>query len=57
MCPILIIHGSVVLHMCIFTLIQYGETALIFACKVKNIKFVRRLLSMGANPNIANNVS
>lgn len=36
---------------------QKGETALILACKMKNLKFVKKLLSMGANPDIANNVS
>lgn len=36
---------------------QKGETALILACKMKNLKFVEKLLSMGANPDIANNVS
>ena len=36
---------------------QYGETTLIFACKNGNLQLVERLLSMGANPDIGNNVS
>ena len=36
---------------------QYGETALIFACKMRNLHFVERLLDMRANPDIYNNVS
>ena len=37
--------------------IQYGETTLTFACKNGNLQLVERLLSMGANPDIGNNVS
>ena len=48
------LYGTLQLVLC---LSQYGETALIFACKLRNLRFVKRLLSMGANPNIANNVS
>ncbi|CAI8035374.1 Ankyrin-3 [Geodia barretti] len=34
---------------------SYGETALIFACKMSNLSLVKRLLAMRANPNISNN--
>ena len=37
--------------------IQYGETTLTLACKNGNLRLVERLLSMGANPDIGNNVS
>ena len=37
-------------------LFQFGEIALILACKMRNPNFVRKLLSKGANPNIYNEV-
>ena len=40
----------------LYTYLQYGETALIFACKMKNLRLVKRILSMGADPDIANKV-
>ena len=40
----------------IFLPTQYGETVLITACKMKNLKLVRDLLKQNADPNIANNV-
>ncbi|CAI8010853.1 Ankyrin homolog [Geodia barretti] len=33
-----------------------GETVLIFACKNRNLKLVKQLLSMKANPNLCNNL-
>ena len=42
---------------CLSLSLQYGETVLIFACKNRNLKLVKRLLSMRANPNLSNNVS
>lgn len=47
-------------HSCLLNMFlpfQFGETALIFACKNRRLELVERLLSMGANPNIFNNVS
>ena len=38
------------------TFVQYGETALIIACKTDNLKVVKALLLQKADPNIANNV-
>ena len=37
-------------------LCQHGETALIVACKAKNLKVGQTLLELKADPNIANNV-
>ncbi|CAI8053946.1 Kinase D-interacting substrate of 220 kDa [Geodia barretti] len=34
---------------------SYGETALMYACKKKNLKLVKKILSMGANSTISNN--
>ena len=41
----------------IVNIFQYGETALILACKTRNPNFVGKLLNKSANPNICNEVS
>ena len=48
---------SLLILCCTVNLFQFGETALILACKTRAPIVVRKLLSKGANPNICNKVS